>query len=222
MAKPKNSFETMARAAAKRLDKVRAEGEQLSLLPDEGGLTPAQAGSVSAGRPKGAKNKGSTQMREWLASKGYRMPEDVLAQMAGLAKSQDAMLTAMESAERALAWAYDGATAPTKGVGSKPIVPTASARLNTFLQFYAIQLRAADALLPYGAPKATPDVQVNQNTTVIVPMAPQAAHDPAAFARDVTPAKGGRMVPADVAFERQQNQEVSGSDLDNSDEDFRT
>jgi hypothetical protein len=221
MAKPKNSFETMARNAAERLDKVRAEGEQLSLLPDEAGLTPAQAGSVAAGRPKGAKNKGSTQMREWLASKGYRMPEDVLAQMAGLAKSQDAMVTAMESAERALAWAYDGASEVLGGV-KKPIVPTASARLSTFLQFYAIQLRAADALLPYGTPKATPDVQVNQNTTVIVPMAPQAAHDPAAFARDVTPAKGGRMVPADVAFERQQNQEVSGSDLDNSDGDFRT
>ncbi|MBU2867024.1 hypothetical protein [Pacificibacter marinus] len=222
MAKAKNTFEKMASDAATRLEKVRAAGEQLALLPDEAGNTPAQAGNAAKGRPKGAKNKGSTQMRDWLASKGYAMPEDMLAQMAGLAKSQDAMVTAMENTERVLSWAYDGATKAKKGGGTQPDTPSGAQRLATFLHLYAVQLRAADALLPYGAPKATPDVQVNQNTTVIVPAQPVQPTRAGDHALDVTPVRKGRMMPADVAQEIEQNQQVNKSPNGVSDAESRT
>ncbi|WP_420415821.1 hypothetical protein [Marinovum algicola] len=219
MAKAKNSFEVMARDAAARLDKARDAGEQLTFLPDEAGSLVDVSEDRAVGRPKGAKGKVSNQMRDWLATKGYRMPEDVLAQMAGLASSGDAVLAAMERAELVLAWAYDGAKRNKTGGGTEPVVPTGAERRETFMQLYTIQLRAADALLPYGAPKATPDVSVNQNVNVVVPVAPTPGHG-AETARDVTPQRGrigGRMVPADVRHEMMQNQEVSESDEGNSD-----
>lgn len=222
MAKAKNSFEVMARDAAERLEKARAAGEQLTFLPDEDGSAVDLVEDRAPGRPKGAKGKVSNQMREWLAAKGFRMPEDVLAQMAGLATTQDAVLAAMEKAELVLAWAYDGATQSKKGGGSRPATPSGAQRLATFIQLYTIQLRAADALLPYGAPKATPDVTVQQAVTVNVPAAPV---DPAQGARDVTPQPArisGRMMPADVAHEIQQKQRVTSPENDGSDNGSRT
>ena len=79
-----NSLEKMAGEAAVRLDKARAAGQQLTFLPDE---TPEQTGTVEtrrAGRPPGAQNKGSSELRKYLAAQGCRQPEDVLAEMAGL------------------------------------------------------------------------------------------------------------------------------------------
>ena len=52
------------------------------------------------GRPAGAKNKGSSQMRDWLAARGYRLPEEVLVEMAGMATTQDVFTWAMVQAER--------------------------------------------------------------------------------------------------------------------------
>ena len=225
MAKAKNSFEVMARDAAERLEKVHATGEQLTFLPDEAGSVVDAIEDRAPGRPKGAKGKVSNQMREWLASKGYQMPEDVLAQMAGLATSSDAVVTAMEKAELVLAWAYDGATTGKKGGGTKPQTPTGAQRLNTFMQLYTIQLRAADALLPYGAPKATPDVTTPPGIAVFMPSAPATPADPAHGARDVTPQPpkiSGRMMPADVAHEMQQKQQVSDPESEGSDMESRT
>jgi len=165
MAKPNNKFQEMARQAAERLDAAAEQGRQLSLLPDEAGATPVQAGGGNLGRPIGAKNKTNSQMREWLAAQGFRMPEDVLARMAGLDTGDDPVLTAMQKAERAMTWAYSAAA----GTKRDPSHPTGQQRLETFLRVYAIQMRAAEAVLPYGAPKATPDVHVNQQTTVIMP-----------------------------------------------------
>ncbi|MEM7318020.1 MAG: hypothetical protein AAF408_03255, partial [Pseudomonadota bacterium] len=133
------------------------------------------------------------------------------------ATTQDAVLAAMEKAELVLAWAYDGATRATKGGGSKPVTPTGQQRLNTFIQLYTIQLRAADALLPYGAPKANPDLKVQQTVQVVVPARPSAPDDPAQAARDVTPQAAkiaGRMVPADMAYQMQQKQAVSDEDAE--------
>lgn len=226
MAKAKNSFEVMARDAAKRLDKARDAGQQLTFLPDEDGSAVDLVEDRAPGRPKGAKGKVSNQMREWLAAKGYQMPEDVLAQMAGLATTQDAVLAAMEKTELVLAWAYDGATTAKKGGGTKPQTPTGGQRLAAFMQIYTIQLRAADALLPYGAPKATPDAPTLQQTVnITVPGTPPAPADPAATARDVTPQPpkiGGRMMPADVAYRMQQKQEVTEAENDASDGESRT
>jgi hypothetical protein len=221
MAKPKNSFEVMARTAAERLDKVRDAGEQLTFLPDEQGNAVDLVEDKPVGRPKGAKGKVNNQMRDWLAAQGYSMPEDVLAQMAGLASSGDAVMAAMERAELVLAWAFDGATQKVKGGGTKPAVPGAGTRLSTFIQLYTIQLRAADALLPYGAPKATPDVSVQQSVFVNVPSAPSTA-DPGDNARVISGRSGGRMVPADVAYKDQQKQEVTEADNSASDDESRT
>ncbi|MGB1390142.1 MAG: hypothetical protein ACPG61_14775 [Paracoccaceae bacterium] len=222
MSKPKNTFEVMARDAAKRLDELRDAKEQLTFLPDEDGSAVDLVEGKSPGRPKGAKGKVSNQMRDWLASKGYAMPEDVLAQMAGLANGGDAMMAALERTELVLAWAFDGATRKTKGGGTKPDTPSGGQRLATFIQMYTIQLRAADALLPYGAPKATPDVVHQQVVQVNVPAAPAQGADRGDSARVIGGNSGGRMMPADLRHEIQKKQEVSGSDVEKSDDESRT
>lgn len=218
MAKVKNSFEEMARAAAERLKKVQAAGKQLTFLPDEDGSAVDVAEGRAPGRPKGARGKVSTQMRDWLAAQGYRMPEDVLAQMAGLGDGSDPVLTVMAKAEMVLSWAYDAQTRPKKGGGTEPVTASGSQRLNAFMQLYTIQMRAADALLPYGAPKASPDVVQQQVVQITVPGAPAASH----VARDITPISGGRMMPADVAYKMQQNQTVIDLDADDADGKGRT
>lgn len=204
MAKPDNRFQAMAKDAADRLDRAREAGEQLRLLPEEpdSGAAPVP---VAAGRGKG---KGQiSQVRRWLAAQGHRQPEEVLAEMAGLASSEDAFTTAMVRAEQVMLWA--GASLQPKG------------RIDLFLQIYAAQLRAADALMPYGAAKVASDapppaaVQVN----VIGGRAEDGA-DRAERARDVTPqqgAGGSRIAPPPLPHEMPQNQGVAdtpGADAD--------
>ena len=221
MAKAKNTFEVMAADAAVRLRKMHDAGEQLTFLPDERGSVVDVVEDKAPGRPKGAKGKVNNQMRDWLAAKGYAMPEDVLAQMAGLANGGDAMMAALERTEMVLAWAYDGATTKVKGGGTKPAVPSGGQRLAVFMQIYTIQLRAADALMPYGAPKATPDVSVQQSVFVNVPSAPSTAQ-PGDTARVISGRTSGRMVPADVAYKDQQKQDVTEANADSSDAESRT
>ncbi|GHF33196.1 hypothetical protein [Seohaeicola zhoushanensis] len=207
MAEARNSFQTLAAEAAKRLDQARQNSEQLSFLADEAGRTPDEVGTGKPGRPKGALGKGSSQLREWLAARGYRMPEDVLAEMAGLASGETAMLTAMREADELLTWAFADAK---DSDGGRP-APTPLQRLSMFSQLYAMKLRAAEALLPYGTPKASPDVSVQQNVQIVMPSQPS-RQDPGRSARDVTPKPAriaGRMMPADVAHEIKQNQQVS-------------
>lgn len=219
MAKHRNQWEAEARAMADRIDRQRAMGEQMTFLPDEG---PAgQAGTeveAGSGRPKGAKNKASTQLRDWLAAKGLRMPEDVLTEIAGLRSREDAITLAMARAERILSWSFEGAHI---GDGAAPRA-TSAMRLHTFTQQYTIILRALEAIMPYTAAKATPDVAVTQNTTVIVPAQPAPSAHPGDLARDVTPPKRGRMMPADVAHEIEQNQALSEASRDVSDVKGRT
>jgi hypothetical protein len=221
VAKAKNTFEEMAKVAAVRLRKMHDAGEQLTFLPDERGSVVDVVEDKAPGRPKGSKGKVNNQMRDWLAAKGYAMPEDVLAQMAGLANGGDAMMAALERTELVLAWAYDGATTKVKGGGTKPATPSGGQRLAVFMQIYTIQLRAADALMPYGAPKATPDVNVQQSVYVNVPSAP-AAGQPGDNARVVSGSRSGRMVPADVAYETEQKQDVSDAGKSKSDKGSRT
>lgn len=217
MAKPRNRFEIEAREAAERIEAARALGQQLTFLPDEAGAPPVDTTLRKAGRPKGATGKGSSQMRDWLAAKGYRLPEDVLAEMAGLASREDVLLATMLDVERVLVWAFANNPAGKD--------PSPEQRLGMFAQLLTVRLRAADALMPYGAPKATPDVAVTQAVQIVLPTAPAQAGDRADQARDVTPAMprlSGRMVPADVAHEIQQKQQVSKSRGAVSDADFRT
>lgn len=211
----RTQFEDLARQMAEKIEAEHAAGEQLPLLPDEdAGAVVADSGS---GRGKG---KALSQMREFLAHRGFRAPEDVLVQMAGMASSADAFVVAMTRAEQLLAWAGHGAMQtiykPGEGhrtlldpVTGKPLpwAPTPAEKLDVFRQCYTVQLRALEALLPYGLTKASPDVSVQQTVQVVVPSAPQAAP------RDVTPGSGaaGRsdMAPPPLPGEIEQNQGVS-------------
>lgn len=200
-------FEQMAREAAERVDRQRELGEQLVLLPDEAPVevdqAPARGGRRGADRAK-------SQMRQWLEHRGYQVPEEKLAQMAGLASREDAVLVAMQTAERVIAWAFDVDEVP-KGAAR---IPSPQRRLDTFLQLYTIQLRALDALMPYGAAKVTADVAVNQTTNVIVPAGPAREGD---GARVVNPDAGARMAPPPMPQEIQRNQRVAGDDTDDAD-----
>lgn len=218
MSKPDNQFEVDARKMAERIEKHRAVAEQLTLLPDEVPEVVADQDGGQVGRPKGAKNKATSQLRDWLAAQGMRMPEDVLTEIAGLRTREDAITLAMARAERILAWSFDGAHIGKKAAPAA----TSHMRMTVFGQQYAIILRALEAIMPYTGAKATPDVNVTQNTTFIVPSAPQAAPDPAAGARDVTPPRKGRMMPANVARKSEQNQSDSQSAVSGSDKEIRT
>ena len=214
MPSPNTKFEELARDAADRIEASRDMQRQLSLLPDE-----AASQDGEARRTRGA-GRAMSQMREWLASRGLRLPEDVLAEMAGLDHPEDVLLATMKDAERVLAWAEAGAV----GVKGSPAVQTMAARLNTFMQLWAIRLRAADALMPYGAPKATPDVAQTNITQIIVPGGQQPAAQPvrrADQARDVTP-DARRIGPPPMPHQIQQNQQLADSPPDHAHADRRT
>ena len=189
MAKADNQFQRMAADAAERLDRARAAGEQLDRLPRE----PDAGALVAPERAGRGRGKAVSQFREWLAHRGHRLPEEVLAEMAGLASGSDAFLTAMARAEQLMHWA--GAHLTPKG------------KIDLFLQIFAAQLRAADALLPYGLAKVQPDaappppVQVN----VFGGQASSAPADRASGARDVTP-RASRSAPPPMPAQIVENQ----------------
>jgi hypothetical protein len=184
-----NSFQALARDAAERLDRARAVGEQLELLPAE----PIEGGEGKAGRGKG---KAVSQLRAMLAAKGFRLPEEQLARIAGLDSAEDAVMAAMAKAEKILAWA-----------GGADFVATPSVRLGTFMQVYAAQVRAAEALLPYGLAKVTPDAAPVVPVQVVFNQAPQGAQAVPAM-RNVTPPVP-ELAPPPMPWEMQQNQAVA-------------
>lgn len=212
-------YAALAREADERIKGDRALQEQLSMLPDEASDEPI----VQDGRKSRGEGKALSQMREFLAAQGYRFPEEVLAQIAGLDRSQgDTLEAAMVQAERILAWAQRGAAkVPLKGGKTKEAEPTLGQRLAVFQGVRAAQLRAADALMPYGAPKATPDGPQQTVVPVLVPQAPSTIAP-----RDVTPTNVAplhhEMAPANVVWERQQKQEVSSADTAYAEDEART
>ncbi|RIA01350.1 hypothetical protein D1122_01430 [Cereibacter sphaeroides] len=210
MAKPKDQFEAMARDAAERIEAARAEGQQLALLPDE----PQEGDSERATRGKGRVN---SQLRAWLTARGYRMPEDVLAEIAGLTTRDDVFTHAMAQAERVLAWAERGAV----GAKGAPAVQTMTQRIETFRLVFTAALRAAEAAAPYGLAKVTPDVNVQQAVQVVVMPGGSAPADRPAQARDVSP-QARRMAPPPMPGQIEQNQQVTGSGLGASDGARRT
>lgn len=199
-----NSYEAMAAAAAERIDQDRALQEQLTLLPDE--VIEADDGPKTRG-----KGKALSQFREWLAQKGFQQPEDQIARIAGLADGRDAIAGAMADAERVVAWAFAGKTKRIKE-GEEwvtvEVQPTAQHFLSTFERLYAQRLRAAEALLPYGLTKASPDEGERPPVTVVVAPAPSQDRQ----MRDVTPVLAPRMVPADVQHQIKQKQPLSETD----------
>lgn len=237
MSKTERETEELARSAAERIDEDRAQGRQLGLLPDPelpvlGGSGEAGAdggaGGKGVGRPAGAKNKGSSQLREWMAARGLRMPEDVISEMAGLnAAGHDAFGFALAQTERLLAHVGGAAVnriwTPDKGhvVLAEAWKPSPGEFIDTFRFFYGMARQAAADLMPYGTPKASPDVQVNQAVFVNVPAGPSRPVDRGDGARDVTPA-ARRMVPADVKRKNERKQQVDGTPAPHSDGSIRT
>jgi hypothetical protein len=228
MTSPKTQFEDLARQAAVSIEAAAQAGEQLTFLPDE-----ATAGE--AGRPPRGKGRATNQMREWLAAKGFRLPEDVLAEMAGMASGADAFLTALQRTEQVLIWAQSGARDVVEVIKDGVLItkeldnrPTTGQRLATFQFVFTAQLRAVEALLPYGLAKVTPDVaslQVTQIVQMPSPAAPMMAVDRAvdraAVARDVTPS-ARRVGPPPMPWEIQENQQVSEGASCHSDGEVRT
>lgn len=195
MVRPNSKFDELAKDAAERIEEARAAGEQLTFLPDE----PRPADSERAKRGKG---KATSQLRDWCAARGLRMPEDVLVEMAGMASSDDAFVTAMARTELLLAWAQEGAT----GYKGSPIQPSMAQRLATFQFVFTAQLRALDALLPYGLAKVTPDVAAAAPVQVFVaPGGSASVQQGPDQARDVTP-KPSRLAPPPLPHEIQRNQ----------------
>lgn len=211
MAKPSSQYEALARDAAERIEAARASGEQLTFLPDE-------PGPQDTDRAKRGKGKATSQLRDWVASRGLRMPEDVLVEMAGMASTEDAFLTAMARAEQVLAWAEDGAT----GYRGSPAKPSMAQRVAMFQMVFTAQLRAAEALLPYGLAKVTPDVATTAPVQVFVaPGGSAAVQQGPETARDVTP-KPSRLAPPPLPHEMQRNQGVAKVDQGASDGADRT
>lgn len=212
MAKPDSKFDDLARDAAQRIEAAAAAGEQFTFLPDE----PAPGDTARAKRGKG---KATSQLRDWCAARGLRMPEDVLIEMAGMASTQDVFLTAMARTEQVLAWAQTGAT----GYRGSPAAPSMAQRLAAFQFVFTAQLRAAEALLPYGLGKVTPDVAVTQAVQVVMPGAvvPQAVPAGPDRARDITP-QARRIAPPPMPGQIVENQQVSASGNPGADGNART
>lgn len=208
-----NSFEDLAAQAADRIAAAAKAGEQLTFLPDEPVAGPDGQARVARG-----KGKATSQLRDWCAARGFRMPEDVLIEMAGMASTQDGFLTALARTEQVLAWAQAGAA----GYKGAPVEPSMAQRLAAFQFVFTAQLRSAEALLAYGLAKVTPDQGQTVNNTFVLPGAVQAAPvDPAAQARDVTP-KPARIAPPPLPHEMQQNQGLAKQPVRHSDGDIRT
>lgn len=207
MARQSNRAEGWAAEAAARIDGVRQSGQQLSLLPDEG---------RAPGQPVRGEGKASSQLRRWLAAQGLRLPEEILADVAGLSSADDAVVTAMAKAEKLLAWAEDGATV----VPGAPKGPTMRMRLEAFQLFYAAALRAAEAALPYGLAKVTPEtVTAQQVNQIIVQGDARVSSAPAGTGpgvRDVTPGTR-RIAPPPMPEGVQRNQGLGDSGAEGSD-----
>lgn len=223
MAKPNSLFEAEARDAAARIEAAKAAGAQLTFLPDE-------PGAGGEGRPARGKGKATSQMREWLASRGYRMPEDVLAEMAGLTSREDVFLTAMATTERVLGWAESGGRDVVQVLKDGVLIEkeldnraTTGQRLETFKFVFTACLRAAEALLPYGLAKVTPEDAPPPPVTVNVFGGSAAAQAPRGpdQARDVTP-QPRRIAPPPMPGEIVQDQGLAGSPASHADSGART
>ena len=193
-----SSYDDQARDMADRIEAARDAGRQLVLLE---GMDAPDAGAA----PTRGKGRAQSVLRDWLALRGMRMPEDVLADLAGLASSDDAFVTAMARAEQLVAWQFDGAMRTLPSGGEVEAKPTASARMEAFKLVFTAMLRSAEALAPYGLAKTTPDVAVQQNTTIVMPSAQGSGEGPKVIS-------SRRTAPPPMPGETVEHQQVIGDD----------
>lgn len=215
-----SQFEDLAAQAARNIDVARAAGQQLTLLPED--IAPAAEGA----RPPRGKGKITSQLRDWCAAKGYRMPEDQLIQIAGMASTEDVFIFAMQRTEQVLAWAEAGARQTAQVIRDGALIEvtldtsaTMAQRVTLFTTIYAAAVKAADSLLPYGLGKVTPDAPLAIPVPVYV--AAPSRSNAADQARDVTPS-ARRISPPPMPNTIQQNQPLSESASGQSDADSRT
>lgn len=198
------------REAARRLDAAQEVGRQLSLLPAE--ASPADPAELPApagpGRPKGSRNRRTSKLRQMLAARGYRMPEDVVAETAGLNASVSGIELAMQRVEQVAAW--------LEADGLKRL--TLEARLGLFLAILREQGDAAAALLPYGLERLTPESGPVIAPTVI--MLPQGGQ-PGDQAR-VIEGQASDMAPPPLPSEVKGNQWLTDAPAAQSDGSGRT
>lgn len=152
-----------AAAAARRVEAARETGAQLGLFGPEGGPAPAliEEEARGPGRPAGTRNKVKSELRRWLGSRGMRMPEQQLASLALMDAAGGPFEAAMARAEELIAW---GGGLP-KGMG----------RVGLALELLRLARASAEAMLPYGLAKMTPDAVLAQQNVQIVMPSPAAA-----------------------------------------------
>lgn len=208
------------REAARRLDAAQEVGRQLSLLPVE--ASPADPAELPAGpgRPKGSRNRRTSKLRQMLAAKGMRMPEDVVAETAGLNARVSGVELAMQRAEQVAAWLTrfpvgTDKNGDTYGAGK---TLSRSQMEGLFLAIYREQGDAAAALLPYGLERLTPESGPVIAPTVI--MLPQGGQ-PGDQAR-VIEGRSSDMAPPPRPHEIERNQQLVGARLAQSDKGSRT
>lgn len=201
MAKARNQWEAEAASMAQRIDEARAAGQQLGLFGDDAAEVEAKGGR--------GKGKALSSLREILARRGLRQPEDVLAHIAALDDPEGPVMAALKKAEAVALALYGHAQAPAK------------VKLDLFQQFYGHSLRALDALLPYGLAKVTPDAAPVQATQINVYAGQPAPQEDAAKAVSA-PAAPLRLAPPPMPHEIKQNQSVTVSPGSHSDADTWT
>lgn len=225
--------EDAARSSA--VARARRSGRQLALFerPEPGG--PVQDGDGDGrrgpGRPKGARNKIQTALRDLLASHGYRDPASALAHMAGLNGREDpwlvalglaeALLDAMEPAGEGIERA-EQLLEQARGLGDKAMIRRAMGNLlaaeaeerdrraalpDLAMQVAKIMRQAQADLMPYVFPKVSPDDAAPGAQMVVQIAGPG------------TVQAGGQRVgpPAMPTPDNQGNQGVSGDDPEGSD-----
>jgi hypothetical protein len=161
--KPNSQFDALARNAADRIRAARDAGEQLALFADPAQVAVPEDGAAVARAPRG-RGKATVMLNDWLAARGLRLPEDRLAEIAGLASDEDVFIAAMQRTEQVLAWAEAGATA----VKGTPATATLPQRMQTFQVVFTAMVRAAEALLPYARAKVTPDVHLQAPVAILM------------------------------------------------------
>ena len=222
----KTAGDERVQEAEKRLAAAQATGQQLGLFaapasPADPADLPAPAGP---GRPKGSRNRRTSKLRQMLAARGYRMPEDVVGEMAGLGADVSQVELAMQRAEQVAAWlkgfplGHDKAGAAV-GAGS---TLSRSEVLGLFHTILREQGDAAAALLPYGLERLTPESgPVVAPTVIMLPGGAQPG-DQARVIEGRTADRASEIAPPPMPGEVEGNQWLTDAPRAQSDGSGRT
>ncbi len=210
--------------AEKRLAAAQATGQQLRLFAAP--ASPADPADLPAprGRPKGSRNRRTSKLRQMLAARGYRMPEDVVGELAGLGADVSQVELAMQRAEQVAAWLEGLPIGRTKeGVAYGADLPlTRSEMLGLFHTILREQGDAAAALLPYGLERLTPDSgPVVAPTVIMLPGGAQPG-DQACVIEGRASDRASEMAPPPMPGEVQENQWLTDARPAQSDGSGRT